>query len=295
MRYHEHSPFVPITRRPPLRWPNNARVAVWIVPNIEYFDEETLGGVTISKMPPKAPDIVNYSWHDYGMRHGVWRIMDIMKRLDIPGTVALNALVCDHFPEVVDGCTDLGWEIMGHGLTNSRALSAMEPDEERETIATVLSKIEKHTGKRPIGWLGSGLQETPHTLEVLARNGIRYVGDWINDDQPYPLHLTDGGTIMSVPYSIELNDIGIFLKHGFTGNDFEDILLDQFTTLYEEGAVTGKVMCIALHPYITGAPFRARHLAAALAKMREYPDVWFATGSQILAAYEAAVSVTPGP
>src|SRR5580692_1721793 len=182
MRYHEHSPFVPITRRPPLRWPNNARIAVWIVPNIEYFDEETLGGVTISKMPPKVPDIVNYSWHDYGMRHGVWRIMDIMKRLDIPGTVALNALVCDHFPEVVDGCTDLGWEIMGHGLTNSRALPAMEPDEERQTIATVLTKIEKHTGKRPIGWLGSGLQETPHTLEVLAKNGIRYVGDWINDD-----------------------------------------------------------------------------------------------------------------
>jgi peptidoglycan/xylan/chitin deacetylase (PgdA/CDA1 family) len=294
VRYHERAPFVPITRRPPLRWPNGARLAVWVVPNIEYFEEETLGGVSISGLPPQVPDIVNYSWHDYGLRVGIWRIMETMRALAIPGTVALNALVCEHHPAVVDACVELGWEIMGHGLTNSHSLSAMSEDEERETITSALAKIEAYTGRRPAGWLGSALHETPRTLEILASNGVRYVGDWINDEQPYPLRLA-AGSIMSMPYSIEINDIGTFLRRGFTGPDYQRMLLDQFEVLYEESAVTGKVMCIALHPFITGVPFRARHLAAALTQMREHQDVWFATGSEILDAYQTASSATPNP
>lgn len=293
MRYHERAPFVPITRRPVLRWPNGARLAVWVVPNLEYFDEETLGGITISILPAKPPDIVNYSWHDYGMRVGIWRIMEMMRQLEIPATVALHALVCDHFPAVVEACTELGWEIMGHGSANMHALSSMSEADEREMINSTLAKIEARTGTRPVGWLGSALQETPRTLDILASSGIRYVGDWVNDEQPYPLRIADG-TIMSMPYSIEVNDIGIFLRRGFSGPDYERLLIDQFEVLYEESAVTSKVMCIALHPFITGVPFRARYLARALTQMRERQDVWFATGSEILAAYNTATSTARG-
>jgi allantoinase len=151
----------------------------------------------------------------------------------------------------------------------------------------VLTTIERHTGLRPAGWLGPALAETQRTLEILAENGVRYVADWVNDEQPYALHVA-GGTIMSVPYSIEINDIGTFMRRSFTGPDYQRMLLDQFEVLYDESAVTGKVMCIALHPFITGVPFRARHLEAALTQMRERKDVWFATGTQILDAYQLA-------
>jgi peptidoglycan/xylan/chitin deacetylase (PgdA/CDA1 family) len=180
---------------------------------------------------------------------------------------------------------------MGHGQTNSKSLSGMPAAEEERTIASVLDTIERHTGRRPIGWLGPALAETARTLELLAANGVRYVADWVNDEQPYPLRLTSG-TMIAMPYSIEINDIGTFMRRGFTGPDYAQMILDQFEVLYEESATTGKVMCIALHPYITGVPFRARHLDAALRRMRERDGVWFATGSQILAAYETATSVS---
>jgi peptidoglycan/xylan/chitin deacetylase (PgdA/CDA1 family) len=289
MRFHDRAPFIPITHRPPLRWPNGARLAVWVVPNIEHFEEETLAGASIASTAAEPPDIPNYAWRDYGLRVGIWRTMETLQRLAIPGTVALNSRVCEEYPEVVRACVALGWEFMGHGRTNSRYLSGMNEAEERETIASVLSTIEAHTGVRPAGWLGPALAETHRTLETLAEFGVRYVADWVNDEQPYPLHLANG-TIASMPYSIEINDIGTFLRRGFTGPDYQRMILDQFEVLYDESAVTGKVMCIALHPFITGVPFRARHLDAALTQMREREGVWFATGSEILAAYEAATA-----
>jgi peptidoglycan/xylan/chitin deacetylase (PgdA/CDA1 family) len=294
MRYHERAPFVPISKRPALRWPNGARLAVWVVPNIEHFEEESLAGATIATPAVEPPDIPNYSWRDYGLRVGIWRTMETLRRLEIPGTVALNARVCELYPEVVEACVELGWEFMGHGTTNSRSLSGMTRDEEERTIAHVLETIAASTGRRPIGWLGPALAETARTLDVLAANGVRYVADWVNDEQPYPLRVA-GGTMIAMPYSIEINDIGTFMRRGFTGPDYAQMLLDQFEVLLEESATTAKVMCIALHPYITGVPFRARHLAAALARMREHDGVWFATGSQILTAYQSATTLAGGP
>jgi len=217
-------------------------------------------------------------------------MMETLQRLAIPGTVALNSRVCELYPEVVRACVDLGWEFMGHGRTNSRSLNGMPEAEENETIAGVLATIAQHTGTRPNGWLGPALAETHHTLDILVANGVRYVADWVNDEQPYPLQLA-AGTIVAMPYSIEINDIGTFMRRGFTGPDYQRMLLDQFEVLYDESAVTGKVMCIALHPYITGVPFRARHLEAALTLMRERKDVWFATGTEILNAYQSIRAV----
>lgn len=289
MRYHERAPFIPITQRPVLRWPNGARLAVWVVPNIEHFEEDSLAGATIATAAVEPPDIPNYSWRDYGLRVGIWRTMETLRRLAIPGTVALNARVCELYPEVVRACVELGWEFMGHGCTNSLSLSGMSVDEERKTIISTLATIEAHSGVRPQGWLGPALAETPRTLEILSENGIRYVADWVNDEQPYPLRV-ERGSMTSMPYSIEINDIGTFMRRGFTGPDYQRMLMDQFEVLYNESAVTGKVMCIALHPFITGVPFRARHLELALTQMREHGDVWFATGSEILEAYQATHS-----
>jgi allantoinase len=287
MRYHERARFVPITQRPKLTWPAGARLAVWVVPNIEYWHEDSLRGTTIASVAAEPPDIPNYSWRDYGARVGIWRMMRILKGLDIKGTVALNSDVCHHYPQVVEACVELGWELMGHGRTNSASMNGLPEDQERAVVADVLATIEQKTGTRPIGWLGQGLAETHRTIDILAEHGIRYVGDWVNDEQPYPLRTTHGSEIIAMPYSIEINDIGIFMRRGFTGPDYDRMIRDQFDLLYEEAAETAKVMCIALHPYITGVPFRARYLESALAYMREKEHVWFATGSEILAAYTA--------
>ena len=197
---------------------------------------------------------------------GIWRQMEMMKELSIPGTVALNSLVCEVYPQVVRACMELGWEFMGHGRTNSESLNGMDEHRERDVIAEVLSRIEAFTGRWPAGWLGPGLAETHRTLDILAEYGVRYTADWVNDDQPHRLH-TSHGDIVSLPYSNEINDIGVF-RRGQTGGEFEQIIKDQFDQLYEDSAHTGRVMCIALHPYITGVPHRARHLKAAFQYMQ---------------------------
>jgi allantoinase len=290
MHVHDRADFIPLPRRPRLSWPNGARLAVWVVPNIEYYDPESLAGLTIATVASEPPDIPNHTWREYGQRVGIWRTMRTLDSLGIRGTVALNGQVCEAYPEVVEACVERGWELMGHNWDNTNSLPGMAEAKERDIIGRTLSTIERTAGRRPTGWLGTGLAETSRTLEILVDNGVEYVGDWVNDEQPYPLR-TASGPIVSMPYSIEINDIGIFMRRGFTGPQYGEMLRDQFDVLYDEAAETAKVMCIALHPPITGVPFRAKHLEEALRYMTQREGVWFATGSEILAAYQAAVAV----
>lgn len=290
MRYHERAPFVPITERPKLTWPNGARLAVWVLPNVEYFDEERLVGATVTTPAKEPPDIPNYSWREFGLRVGIWRLMEVLRELGVPATVAMNSMVCMHYPQVVKACVELGWEIMGHGRTNSESLPGMAEADERALIAESLSVLERHTGKRPVGWLGPSLAETNRTLDLLAEHGIQYVADWVNDEQPYMLK-TIHGDIVSMPHSNEINDIAVFMRRGFTGPEYEQMLRVQFDELYADGAQNARVMSIGLHPFLTGVAFRAHHLKAALRYMCDRPGVWFATGSEILAAYRVARGV----
>jgi peptidoglycan/xylan/chitin deacetylase (PgdA/CDA1 family) len=290
MKFYERAPFNPIVDRPPLVWPNGERLAVWVVPNIEHYDDGVTGGPTMGPVPSNGPpDVYNQSWRDYGLRVGIWRNMEALERLGIRGTVALNSRVCQLYPEVVKACLDLDWEFMGHGRFNTESMAELPTEHaERDIIAETLSVIERSTGRRPLGWLGPGLAESARTPDLLAELGVSYVSDWVNDDQPYWLR-TASSHILAMPYSVEINDLGIFLRRGQSSADYERMLRDQFDQLYEDGASAARVMCVSLHPYITGVPYRARALHAALAYMRSRSDVWFTTGAEILAAFERQV------
>lgn len=273
MMEHGRFPYSAIVDRPPLRWPNGTRLAVWVIPNVERI------ALTAT------PDMIPYASYDYGNRVAVWRIMSVLDRFGIRATVALNAEVCDVYPAIVrEGCKR-NWEWMGHGLTNARRLSGLEEDAERATIAETLRKIRAATGVKPRGWLGPGLGETVHTPDLLAEAGIEYVADWVNDDQPYPMTTTHG-TLYSVPYSTDINDILAFPQH--TPVEFSRMIKDQFDTLYAEAAQTAKVMAIALHPGRIGVPHRIRYLAEALEYIQGHDNVWWATGGEILDAYREA-------
>jgi allantoinase len=280
---HEHGRFdySPIVDRKPLKWPNGARVAVWVIPNIEYFWFDR-PGVRMSGGggAPLNPDVLNFSWRDYGVRVGIWRMMEIMERYGVRGTVALNSEVCAHYPRIIEAGNALNWEWMGHGTTNSILLNAQTEDEERDLIRTTVETIASGTGKRPTGWLSPGLSETTRTLDLLAEHGIRYVGNWVNDEQPYPMRVKTG-SMLSIPYSIELNDIPNFLEMKRTGEEFGRQICDQFDVLYEDGAKNGRVMAICLHPFLIGHPHRSRYFAKALEHITRHREVWVTTGGEI--------------
>ena len=266
--------YTPIIDRQAPVWPGHARVAVWVVPNIEHFHLE---------LGPKAPDVRNYSRRDYGNRVGVWRMMESLEKCGFRGTVALNAEVAHHYPRIMEECSKLNWEFMGHGLTNSTPLAGMDLETERATIRETRRVIEAH-GQKMRGWLGPGLTETWNTLTLLKEHGVEYVADWVSDDLPF--RMKNGLT--TIPYSLELNDMPLFNMPSISTHDFENRICETFDVLYEEGEKLPRVMCIALHPFLTGVPHRIRALQRALTYIAGHDQVWRATGSEIIDAYHAS-------
>ena len=277
-----------IFERKPFRWPGNATLAIWIAPNVEVWRYDSATGQAISPNERGiVPDVVNYAWREYGMRVGLWRLADVLDAAGLRATVALNSAVVEAHPKAVDEMKRRRWEFMGHGITNSENLAGLPLERERALIQTALKTIEQATGNRPRGWLGSGLTETYNTLDILAEEGVIYCGDWNSDDQPYPMKVRTG-TMFSIPYCMEINDIPLFIRKGYTGEQYLQSLVDQFDTLYADSAKQPRVLGIPLHPMITGQPLRSSYLARALAHMKKHERVWFATGSEIVDAYRRA-------
>jgi len=277
-----------ISERKPFTWPGNKTLAVWIAPNVEVWNYDSPVGIPVSpNLGNIVPDVINYAWREYGIRVGLWRFADVFDAAGIKATVALNSLVCEHFPRAVEEMKKRGWEFMGHGTTNSESLAGMNPEREREVIQSVLKTIEQATGRKPRGWLGAGLAETYNTLDILAEEGVIYCGDWNNDDQPYPMKVKKG-KLFSIPYCMEINDIPLFIRKGYTGEQYYRSVIDQFETLYADSKKQPRVMGIPLHPMITGQPLRIKYLERALAEMKKNDGVWFATGGEIIDAYQRA-------
>ena len=275
-----------IQERKPFTWPGNKTLAVWFAPNVEVWNYDSAVGAAVSPNTGNiVPDVMNYGWREYGLRVGLWRFADVFDAAGIKATVALNSLVCEHFPKAVDEMKKRGWEFMGHGTTNSTSLASLPPDQERDTIKGILKTIEQATGKRPRGWLGSGLIETYNTLDILAEEGVIYCGDWNNDDQPYLMNVKKG-KMYSIPYCMEMNDIPLFIRKGYTGGQYYRSVIDQFEALYADSKKQPRVMGVPLHPMITGQPLRIKYLERAIAEMKKHDGVWFATGGEIIDAYQ---------
>jgi peptidoglycan/xylan/chitin deacetylase (PgdA/CDA1 family) len=284
---HGRFDYSPIARRPVLKMPNEARVAVWITPNVEHYHWNKPAIALTQMTTSLKPDVLNYAWRDYGARVGIWRVMEILEKHGFTATAALNAEVCEQYPDIIKEGNRLSWEWMAHGPNNSMIFTGMPEEAERPIIAGVLEAIAKHTGKRSRGWLGPVVTETDNTLDILAEAGIDYVADWCNDELPYPMK-TKKGSIYAIPYTLEIGDIPVFLERGGSGEDFYDMVVDQFDQLYEEGGIRPRVLSIAIHPFLIGHPFRARHLARALEHIRRHDAVWLTTGSAIIDWYKAA-------
>jgi allantoinase len=282
---HDRFSYSAIIDRKPLRWPNGARVAVWVIPNIEHFLFDRPSTSVTNATTSLVPDVLNYSWRDYGVRVGIWRLMETMESRGFKGTVALNSDVCDRYPRIIEEGNRLAWEWMGHGTNNSTLINHQSEEDERALIAHVVGTIRNATGQQPRGWLSPALSESHRTLDLLAENRIEYVANWVNDEQPYLMRVKNG-SILSVPYSVEINDIPAFLDLKQNGETFGRMICDQFDGLYEDGAKTGRVMAISLHPFLVGHPHRSKYLAQALAHIASRQEVWITTGSEIVDWYK---------
>ena len=230
---------------------------------------------------PLLPDVPNWSWHEYGMRVGFWRILEVLQRHGIAASLAINGSVCKTYPRVAKGALDAGWELMGHGYVQGPMHHVQD---QAQAIADTIEAIRDFSGRAPVGWESPGLTETSETLDLLSAAGIEYVADWVIDDQPVEIK-TSSGSMLSVPYTVEMNDIAISALQHHTS----DVMLtrgkDQFDQLHREGEESVRVMAISVHPYITGVPHRIRYFDELLQYIIDKGGAAFMTGEEIARWY----------
>ena len=282
----ERVPYSAIVDRPPLLLPGDARMVVWTIVNVEDWSIEQPMPRTVLTPPmgqPLLPDLPNWAWHEYGMRVGFWRILDCIEKAGVTPTLALNGIVCRNYPRIAEAARDAGWEFMGHGWTQQ---PMHKLDDQRAAIRDTIDAIRAFTGKPPRGWESPGLTETFDTIDYLAEAGIEYVADWVLDDQPLYLS-TAHGPIVSVPYTVEINDIVMMLIQHHAAEKLLHRGREQFDRLYNDSAVSPRVMAISVHPYISGVPHRIRYLEELYRYVLGRPGVVHWTGGQIVDWYRS--------
>jgi peptidoglycan/xylan/chitin deacetylase (PgdA/CDA1 family) len=264
--------------------PNGARMAVWVIVNVEEWDANMPMPRTVLTPPAggsPSPDIPNWAWHEYGNRVGFWRLLKTFDDFKLPAALAINGSALAAYPAIVKAAQERNWEFMGHGFTQR---NMQKVENEREDIRKTADVIEKAIGKRPRGWLGPGLTETWETPDLLKQEGYDYVADWVLDDQPVWLKTTTA-PIVNIPYTQECNDVAMMLIQHHKASEYQDRALDQFEQIYADAADSARVMALVIHPYIMGAPHRAKYFRRIFEVVRQKPDVAFMTGEQILDWY----------
>ncbi len=275
-RYDYHS----LRDRPVYDWPDGARLAVYVGLNLEHFAFGEGLGAELTHPGPQ-PDVLNYSWRDWGNRIGAWRLRDLLDSLRLPCSVLVNAAVCEYCPELPHAFAARGDEIVGHGLTNSERQGTLDETEEADLIRRATETLERTFGHRPAGWLSPWISESMATPDLLVDEGYSYLLDWCHDDQPVWMR-TRSRPILSVPYPQEVNDIPAIVVRKAGAAEFADMIVDQFDEMIEQCERQPLVMGIALHPYIVGQPFRLRHLRRALKHVAaNRPVVWLTTAGAI--------------
>lgn len=287
--------YVALPDRKPLRWPNGARVALIFTINIEYWEmtrdtPEPLypgGPATIPHvLPGDVPDTANWTWREYGQRIGVWRILDVFDRAGVPTTCTMNALTGIERRRIIDAVNERGWEIVAHNFAQNDILSfyAGDPDKEREVIRRTLDAYADAVGRPAKGWLSSSLRSTHETPHILKELGLLFQACYLNDDQPYML-TTRHGPLVSIPYSNDINDFHVFSRGAMTTQSAFEMFREQFDQLYREGAETGRIMNLGMHPHVIGQAYAIRALRDFVDYVKQFDGVWFATREEIASWY----------
>ena len=274
----------PYRDRPKIVWPGAKKLAFWVAPNVEFYEFDPPKNPQRTGWPKPSPDVVGYSQRDWGNRVGHWRLMELMDKYGARGSVSLSIGLIDHHPEIIEACVARNWEFFSHGIYNTRFSYGMTEAQERAVLEDCIATVQRATGQRIRGYLAPALTHTERTLDLIAEYDFWYTCDLFQDDQPQPVK-TKTGRLMSMPYSLEVNDVITYGQLAMTPWRYADVLKRHFDQLLEEGEASGTVMCIPLHAYLVSQPHRIRAFEDALAYITGHKEVWVTTASEIAQHY----------
>ena len=283
---HGRFDYSPITQRPAFTWPGGTRLAVYLGFNIEHFAFGEGMGAAIGPVSPQ-PDVLNYSWREYGNRVGAWRCLELFDQLCLPAAAIINTALYDHCPELVAACVARGDELVGHGHSNAERQGVLDEPCERDLLVQCRTRMQTESGQTPSGWLSPWISESKITPDLLQETGYGYTLNWCHDDQPVPMRTRSGQSLWAIPYPQEVNDIPMIIARQMDGKDFAQMIVDQLDEMLLQTQAENSaplVMGIALHPYLVGQPYRLHHLRKALQRVaaaRDDGKVWMTTPGAI--------------
>lgn len=277
--------YLPWHDRPAIRWPGGARIALWVAPNIEFYELDPPVNPQRKPWPRPVPDVVGYATRDYGNRVGHMRMMRTLDKFGIRGSVSLSTAMLVHHPEIIERVLARDWELFSHGIYNTRYTYGLSEEQEREMIEHAMMLIREHSGQHCDGYLAPALSHSERTIDLFAEAGGLYTCDLFHDDQPTPVNTRSGRRFVSVPYSMELNDTIVYVVNRIEPRRYSEMICRAFDRLYAEGERSGTVMCLPLHAYQVGHPHRLAAFERALDYICSHDDVWLATGREIARHY----------
>ncbi len=275
-----------IHTRPPVRWPGDTSVAAWLCVSLEWFPIVPGGAFKApGHMVTPYPDYRHYTARDYGNRVGVWRFLEAFEKAGVKASFATNAAIAERYPELIEALAADGHEIIAHSTDMNGTIDAtLGEDAERALIKDSMDRMEAATGVRPRGWHSIARQQSFHTLDLLKEHGLTYCCDWVNDELPYRMN----NGLINLPLNHELSDRQIITVQQKSADSWGESMRDAFDWLAHEAAAqkSARLLPIHLTPYIMGLPYRIGALEELLRDLSARDEAWFATGSEIVGAWE---------
>jgi len=278
--------FWPYVNRPKITWPDGKKIAFMVAPNIEFYELNPPPNPHRKSWPRPYPDITPYSYRDHGNRVGHWRLMEMMDEFNVRGSVSLSIAMCQHHPEIIEATVARKWDFFSHGIYNTRYTYGMDEAQERAILQDAIDTVQAATGQRIRGYLAPALTHTERTMDLIADMGFTYTADLFQDDQPQPIKVKSG-KLISMPYSLEVNDHYAYNVYGNAPRQYSELLKRQFDQLLAEGRESGTVMCIPLHAYLIGRTHRMEPFRDVLDYVcnQHKDDVWVTTSGEIAEYY----------
>lgn len=278
-----------LAEQKPVVWPNNKKLALWINVPLQFFplDQQGIPFKVPGGMTMPYPDLRHYSLRDYGNRVGIYRLLKAFDKYKVTPTFAMNTELAKRTPYLLDVIKDRGNEIMCHGLhMDALHYGGQCIKEESALISEALDTLRELSQQEINGWLSPARNESENTPELLAKNGIKYFCDWVNDDMPYTFN-TNNGDLWAMPLSNELEDKFIIMDNLHSEASYVEQICDACDFLIKEANTQGgRILALNIHPWMLGQP----HRIAKLEQVLEYitsQDVWCASANEILAEFTA--------
>ncbi len=279
-----------LQKREPVKWPNDAKVALWISYSLEFFplDQPAKPFKAPGGMVTPYPDLRHFTTRDYGNRVGIQRLWKVLDKHGLKASAAVNSKVAERYPYLVNKINERGDELIGHGVDMGKIhYGGMDDGEEQALIKESLESLRQASGQPVTGWWSPGKSQSWNTMKHLAANGVVYCCDWGNDDMPYQMNEA-GGNLWAMPHGDEIWDRTIIMDKKHNEEEFVEEVQDAFSVLYNEtDKYGGRVLSLVLTPYIMGLHYRIKYLDQVLGWIKEHDGVWSATGTEILDAFKA--------